>query len=253
MKKLLLGAVAALAIAAPGVASAQNAYVDLGYSSSEGDVAGINVEGEGYTLGGAAAFGGNGGLGSQIDATFGDSDDTSTWNVGGHVFTRNDSYLFGAFANYGSVEPDGGAGDYNSWTLGVEGQWYASRTTFDWAVSYSDAQDLDATFTGADVGVTHFVTDNFSFGGGIGFGNIEVGAVDANTLTYGIGAEYQFTSLPISVYGGWNRFDISDFDTEADTLSVGVRYNFGGSLFERNRTGPSLARGGGIGRFGGLL
>ena len=132
MKKFLLGAVAALAIAAPGVASAQNAYVDLGYSSSEGDVAGIDVEGDGWTLGGAAAFGGNGGLGTQFDATIGESEDTSTWNVGGHLFTRSDTYLFGAFANYGAVEPDGAGGDYNAWTLGLEGQWYASRTTFDW-------------------------------------------------------------------------------------------------------------------------
>ena len=59
--------------------------------------------------------------------------------------------------------------------------------------------------------------------------------------------------MPISIYGGWNHFDLDDFDTEADTLSVGVRYNWGGSLFERNRNGASLARGGGIGRFGGLL
>lgn len=253
MKKFLLGAVAALAIAAPGVASAQNAYVDLGYSSTDGDVAGIDVEGDGWTLGGAAAFGGNGGLGTQLDATIGESEDTSTWNVGGHLFTRNDNYLFGGFVNYGSVEPDGAGGDYNAWTLGVEGQWYASRTTFDWAVSYSDAEDLDATFTGADVGLTHFVTDNFSFGGGIGFGNVEVAGFDADTLNYGLGAEYQFASLPISIYGGWNHFDLDDFDTEADTLSVGVRYNFGGTLLERNRSGASLARGGGIGRFGGLL
>ena len=253
MKKFLLGAVAALAIAAPGVASAQNAYVDLGYSSSEGDVAGIDVEGDGWTLGGAAAFGGNGGLGTQFDATIGESEDTSTWNVGGHLFTRSDTYLFGAFANYGAVEPDGAGGDYNAWTLGLEGQWYASRTTFDWSVAYSDAEDLDATFTGADVGVTHFVTDNVSFGGGIGFGTVDVASFDTNTLTYGLGAEYQFASLPISIYGGWNHFDLDDFDTDGDTLSVGVRYNFGGTLLERNRSGASLGRGGGIGRFGGLL
>lgn len=253
MKKFLLGAAAALAIAVPGVAAAQSGYVDLGYSSSEGDVAGIDVEGDGWTLGGATAWGGNGGLGGQFDATLGESEDTSTWNIGGHLFTRSDSYLFGAFLNYGSVEPDGAGGDYNSWTGGIEGQWYADRTTFDWAVSYSDAEDLDATFTGADVGLTHFVTDNFSFGGGLGFGNVEVAGFDADTLNYGIGAEWQFASAPISIYGGWNHFDIDDFDTEADTLSVGVRYNWGGSLLERNRNGASLARGGGIGRFGGLL
>ncbi len=37
MKRLLLGAAAALAIAAPGVASAQSGFVDLGYSSTDVD------------------------------------------------------------------------------------------------------------------------------------------------------------------------------------------------------------------------
>lgn len=252
MKKFLLGAAAALAIAVPGVASAQSGYVDLGYSSSEGDVAGFDVEGDGWTFGGATAWGGNGSLGGQFDATIGESEDTSSWNIGGHLFTRDDNYLFGGFVNYGNTEPDGGP-DSSAWTAGVEGQWYAGRNTFDWAISYSDAEDLDATFTGADVGLTHFVTDNFSFGGGLGFGNVDVAGFDSNTMTYGIGAEYQFASAPISIYGGWNHAEIDDFDTQADTLSVGVRYNWGGSLLERNRSGASLARGGGIGRFGGLL
>jgi hypothetical protein len=252
MKKFLLGAAAALAIAVPGAAAAQTGYLDLGYSSSEGDVAGLDVEGDGWTFGGATAFQATDGIGAQLDATLGESEDTTSWNIGGHLFSRSDSYLFGAFVNYGNTDPDGG-GDFGAWTLGLEGQWYASRTTFDWAVSYSDAEDLDATFTGADVGVTHFITDNFSFGGGLGFGNVEVTGFDTDTLTYGLGAEYQFASTPFSVYGGWTHFDLEDFDTEADTLSVGVRYNWGGSLFERNRNGASLARGGGIGRFGGLL
>lgn len=252
MKKFLLGAAAALAIAVPGVASAQSGYVDLGYSSSEGDVAGFDVEGDGWTFGGATAWGGNGSLGGQFDATIGESENTSSWNIGGHLFTRDDNYLFGGFVNYGNTEPDG-APDSSAWTAGVEGQWYAGRNTFDWAISYSDAEDLDATFTGADVGLTHFATDNFSFGGGLGFGNVDVAGFDSNTMTYGIGAEYQFASAPISIYGGWNHAEIDDFDTQADTLSVGVRYNWGGSLLERNRSGASLARGGGIGRFGGLL
>jgi hypothetical protein len=252
MKKMLLGAVVALALAAPGVAAAQNAYVDLSYSDSEGEIAGFDVEGDGVTAGGAFAWGGDGSLGGQFDATVGEAEDTTSINVGGHLFTRSANYLIGGFANYGDVDPDAGA-DFDYWTVGVEGQWYLERTTFDGALSYSEADDLDADFTGVDFGVTHFITDNFSIGGGAGVGEVEVAGFDADTLNYGLGAEYQFSQAPISVFGGWQHADIDDFDSESDTLSVGVRYNFGGTLLERNRSGASLARGGGLGRFGGLL
>lgn len=247
MKKFLLGAAAALAIAVPGAASAQTGYLDLGYSSTDGDIAGLDVEGDGWTFGGATAFQATDGIGAQLDATIGEAEDTSTWNIGGHLYTRNDSYLFGAFVNYGNVEPDGG-GDYDAWTLGLEGQWYASRTTFDWAVAYSDAEDLDATFTGADVGLTHFVTDNFSFGGNVAFGDIEGGS---EFWSAGIGTEFQFSSAPISLFGGYTH---TDFDgSDADALTVGVRYNWGGSLFERDRSGASLTRNAGFGRLGAIL
>lgn len=253
MKKYLLGAAALLAIAAPGVAAAQSGYVDLGYQSSEAEVGGIEADGEGWTLGGAAAWGGNGSLGAQVDALYGDAEDTSTYSVGGHLFTRNDSYLFGGFANYGNTEFDGGD-DVDAWTVGLEGQYYLSRTTLDAALSYGEGDDIDAEFTGLDFGATHFVTDNFSFGGNLGFGNIEAGGADDDVMTYGLGAEYQLASAPISIFGGWQHSELDETDADADTLGIGVRYNFGGqSLLERNRSGASLSRGGGLGRFAGLL
>src|SRR5690606_15888768 len=89
MKKYLLGAAAALAIAAPGVASAQQGYVDLGYSTGEVEAFGASADTEGWQVGGAAAFGGNGGLGFQIDGAFGNSeidggDDVDSFVLGGH-------------------------------------------------------------------------------------------------------------------------------------------------------------------------
>jgi hypothetical protein len=98
MKKFLLGAAAALAIAAPGVASAQSGYLDLGYQSTDGDIAGTDVEGDGFTVGGAAAWGGQGSLGVQLDGIVGSGDDVTSWNVGGHLFSLNYNFLFGGFA-----------------------------------------------------------------------------------------------------------------------------------------------------------
>ena len=257
MKKVLLGAAAALALTLPGVASAQSAYVDLGYQSSEADVGGVSGDADGWTLGGAAAWGGNGSLGFQVDGLISSTDadgggDTDAWNIGGHLFTRNDAYLFGGFVNYGDVDVDG-AGDFDFWTVGLEGQLYLQRTTLDGALSYSEGDDADAELTAADVGLTHFFTDNFSFGGNVGFGNIDTPLGDTDVVSYGLGAEWQFASLPVSVFGGWQHAEIDDIDADSDTLGIGVRYNFGGSLFDRNRSGASLSRGGGLGRFGGLL
>lgn len=253
MKKYLLGAAALLAISAPGVAAAQSGYVDLGYQSTEVEAGGLEADGDGWTIGGATAWGGDGTFGVQLDALYGDAEDTSTYSIGGHLFTRNSNYLFGGFASYGNTDVDGGD-EVDAWTVGLEGQYYLSRTTFDAAVSYGKGDDLDAEFTGLDLGATHFLTDNFSFGGNLGFGNIESGGADADTMTYGLGAEYQFASAPISIFGGWQHIELDDADADADTLGLGVRYNFGGTtLLERNRSGASLSRGGGLGRFAGLL
>jgi hypothetical protein len=247
MKKLLLGAAAALAIAAPGVASAQSGYVDLGYASTEGDVAGVDFEGDGWQVGGAAAW-----SNFQVDGSFSSGEEVDTWNIGGHLFSRTDSYLFGGFANYGNSEPEGGT-DSSIWTVGLETQWYMERTTFDGALSYSDAEDADATLTALDLGITHFATDNFSIGGNLGFGQIEVGGFDTDASTYGINGEWQFASAPISVFGGWSHVTVDDDILDADTLSIGVRYNWGGTLLERNRSGAGLARGAGLGRYSGAL
>jgi len=258
MKKFLLGAAAALAISAPGVAAAQSGYVDLGYQSTEADIAGVEADGDGWTVGGAAAWGGNGSLGVQIDGLLSQSEadgggEADTWNVGGHLFSRHDGGLIGGFVNYGNVDIDGG-GDFDFWTAGVEGQLYMSRGTVDGALSYSEGDDVDSSLTALDLGYTHFVTDNFSFGGNVGFGQIDDGTDDADLVTYGVGAEYQFASVPISLFGGWQHAEIDDADADADSLGIGVRWNFGGaSLLERNRSGASLARGGGLGRFAGIL
>ncbi len=256
MKKLLLGAAAALAIAAPGVASAQSGYVDLGYQSSEADIGGVEGDADGWTLGGATAWGGNGSLGVQLDAVIGNSEadaggDSTAYTIGGHLFSRNDSHLLGGFVNFGNVDADG-VGDFDFWTVGVEGQLYMSRTTLDGAISYGESDDLDGELTALDVGATHFFADNFSANVNLGFGSVETGVGDADVNTYGVGAEWGFASA-WSVFGGWQHAEVEDLDSDSDTLGVGIRYNWGGSLFDRNRNGASLSRGGGLGRFGGLL
>lgn len=247
MKKFLLGAVAALAISAPGVASAQSGYLDLGYSSSDAGANDIDT----WAVGGAYSWSGNGSLGFQLDGVVGQHEydvgaEADTYNLGAHLFTRNESHLFGGFVGIGSTE-FGGPFDYDYYTVGLEGAYYMSRTTLNGVLSYSNSDDLNADATMLDLGATHFVTDNFSINGGVGFGEL----ADNDVTTYGVGAEYQFTGVPISLYGGYNS---SDYDgSEVDVFSLGVRWNFGGSLLDRDRSGASLTRNAGFGRLGAVL
>src|SRR5690606_3777220 len=134
------------------------------------------------------------------------------------------------------------------WTIGAEGQLYLSRTTIDGAISYSEADDADGELTAIDLGLTHFFTDNFSLGGGVGYGNADVGPFDVDATNIGVNGEYQFSAMPISLFAGYTHGEIDDLDVESDAFTFGVRYNFGaGSLFERNRSGASLSRAGGFG------
>lgn len=256
MNKYVLGAVALLAFGAPGVAAAQSGYVDASYQTTEIDTPLGDADGDGWAVGGATAWGGEGSLGVQLDGQVGstefDGGDVSNWNVGGHLFTRNSGYLVGGFANFGNVDVDG-LGDSDFWTVGLEGQFYLARTTLDGAVSYSEGDDVDLEFTGVDLGLTHFLTDNFSVGGNLGFGTAEGGGSDADVTSFGVGAEWQMAAAPISIFGGYQRAEIEDADVETDALSVGVRYNWGGTLFDRNRSGASLGRGAGASRVIGLV
>lgn len=247
MKKYLLGAAAALAMAMPGVASAQSGYIDLSYANTDFSGGG---DADTWTFGGAAAWGGDGTVGFQLDGVFGNHDfgpgDVETYAIGAHVFTRSTNYLIGGLVNFGNTD-FGGPFDYDYWTIGAEGAIYLTRSTFSGVLSYSDSDDLSIDLTALDLGLTHFVTDNFSFGGTVGFG--EVGSTDFYSI--GIGSEYQFASLPVSIYGGYLYTDFDGFD--ANALSIGVRYNWGGSLFARDRSGASLTRGAGFNRLGGIL
>lgn len=255
MRSLIIGAAAFLAVAAPGIAMAQTGYADASYASSSVDTGAGDDDADGWAVGGAVAFDAYA-LGVQLDASVGSTDadgggESDEWNVGGHLFTRNADYLVGGFVNFGNVDADAG-GDSDYWTVGAEGQYYLDRTTLNASVSYTEAEDADLEVTAVDLGATYFFTDNFSVDGGVGFANLEGGGDDADSISAGVGAEYQFAALPISVFGGYAHSEVDDLDLDSDTLSVGVRYNWGGTLFDRNRSGASLARGG-AGRFLGLI
>lgn len=241
MREWIIGAAALLAVAVPSVAAAQTGYVGAVYSEAESDFA----DAEAYGLEGAVAFAGSGSIVFEVDAAILDSDDSDTSSsLTGHMYARNDSHLFGGFI--GIADSDSST----TWTAGLEAAKYYDRWTLAGAVAYGNNDDANADGYGVNVEARVFPTDNFRLQGNLGWANIDAGAGDDDAFTYGVGGEYQFASLPVSITAGYNRVDFDSSADELDVVSVGVRYNWGGTLFDRDRNGASQANVTGL---GGLL
>jgi len=238
MRRLFLGAAAAVAMMNPAVAHAADGYLELGYSNADTDTTNIDT----INFGGAVNFD-LGGLDAQANAGYGriDAGGTNyTLNTGAlHLFKRNDNFLIGGFAQ---VE-DGFTILGSVYDVGVEGQLYLGRVTLDGGVSYTDFDTFEENGATVRAGATYFVTDNLSVGA-----NGRMVDIDGDDVTtYGVNAEWRPASTAFSFFGGYRQTDEGLLlgGDDVDTWSIGFRYNLGNdSLMERNRSGASLPTGG---------
>jgi len=238
MKALIIGALSAAALLAVApAASAGTGYVGAAYTRTNTDIGPFSDDSDGYAIDGAYAFQATPGLGVEIDAGYADSDgsDNEAYGATAHVHARTDSYLFGGFVGLADVADD------TVWSVGLEGQKYYNNVTLAGAVGYANADDADADIYGVDGQVRYFLSDNFRIQGELGYAKVEAGPADDDLWSIGAGAEYQFASLPVSVYGGYTHAEFNDTDASSDAFTVGIRYNFGGTLKDRDRKGASLA------------
>jgi hypothetical protein len=234
MRNWIIGAAAALlAVAAPSVAAAQTGYVGAVYGNVDAD--GADDE-DFYGVEGAVAFAGSGSIVFEVDAAFTDADDTdSSYGLTGHVYSRNDSHLFGGFVGFN----DSDAVD-TTWYAGLEANKYFESWTLAGAVFYGENDDADVDGYGVNVEGRYFIHDNFRLDGHVGYASIDAGAAgDDDVVSYGVGGEYQLAQFPVSFTAGYSTSD-SDFG-DADVWSIGVRYNWGGTLRDRDRSGASQA------------
>jgi len=240
MRNWIIGAAAALAaVAAPSVAAAQaTGYVGLVYSNS--DPSGATDDVESYGGEGAVAFAGSGSIVFEIDAAVTTTDDTGSgddetgYGLVGHIYGRNSDHLFGGFV--GIV----GGEDTETWLAGLEANKYFASWTLAGALFYGNNDDFDVDGWGANVEGRLFLTDNFRLNGNVGWVEVDSGGADDDAMMWGVGGEYQFDAMPISIGAGWNNIDFDAGDV--DTWTVGVRYNFGGTtLRDRDRNGASQA------------
>jgi len=197
----------------------------------------------------------------------------------GHLFARTDGWLAGAFAGvsdqgFGRLMGGGVEGQLylGRWTL----QGAAGAATLKSDESYGSdyagggASSYAPLFWSGRLDVRYFVTDDLSLGVNGGYmdgrndftqygGYYTMNEHGPGLWTVGVTGEVRLRGLPVSLFvayehggstSGFNQSLTSlGGDTEAETdgfrgsddaVRVGVRWTFGGSLFDRDRHGSSL-------------
>jgi hypothetical protein len=236
MKAFVFGAVGALALLAAAPASAATGYVGAAYQRAEVDTGAGDADVDQWGVEGAVAFNAAASLGLDFDAAYADSDDAdSTTGAAAHLYAKGAGYKFGGFVGLAD------AADDTVWSVGVEGQRNFGQFTLAGAVGYANADDADADIWGVDVEGRVFASDNFRLDGKLGWATIDAGGAEDDVLSLGVGAEYQFTAAPVSLRAGYTRSELDEADITSDAFTVGIRYNWGGSLKDRDENGPSFA------------
>ena len=239
MKRLIFGMAALFAVAAPNFAAAQTGYAGLSYSSND------DADVDTWSLNGAAALGEH----FQVDGLYAnledDGDDADAFNVGGHGFVRNSNMLYGGYLGYNSVDVDGS--DADEFVVAAEGQYYFNNATASGSIGYADGdvENADYDMWMIDAEYRYFITPNLSVQGNLGYADGEVdNGFDFDGTSYGVGAEYQLASVPVSIYGGWQQteLDVLGADDDSSSFGIGVRWNFGGTLKDRSQSGAGLSR-----------
>jgi hypothetical protein len=236
--RLLTAAVAASALTAPAYAqTGATGYVGAAYNDAEASTPLGDIETDGFGIEGALALAPGGGtLGFDLNADYTDSDDSdSTSSLTGHVYAKGANGKFGGFVGIADVS------DETVWSVGVEGQHnFTPMFTGAGALAYASADDSDADLFGADGEGRLFLSDNARLDLKLGYVDIDSALGDDSALSVGAGGEFQFASAPISLFGGYRHTEFDDSDVDVDAFTIGARWNFGGSLRERNDSGPSF-------------
>lgn len=236
MRNWIIGAAAVMAVSVPGVAAAQQATGYVGAVYGNVDVDGFDEE-TFYGAEGALAINGAGPLTFEIDASVLDGEDSDTgYGLLAHLYARNDNHLFGGFVGLS----DSGSSD-TSWLAGLEASKFFQSWTFAGAIAYGSNDDTNTDGWGANVEGRFFVHENFRLQGNVAWASLDTPGLDNDGYSYGVGGEYQFSAIPVSVTAGYARTEFNDANFESDAVTIGLRYNWGGSLRDRDRNGASQA------------
>lgn len=235
IKKLTTLSALALAFAATP-ALAQTGHVGVTYSSND------EIDSDVWAVEGATTFAFSENVGAQIDGNIGSYDDGADaelgWRINGHLFYNAGNFRVGGVFGNSTVDLGGIEPRTTHW--GAEGQYNFGQVVVGASAIWGDADgvispslDYDHVTLNGDF----YVTDNFVLGATYGFGSVDNGVSEADTTNYNIDAEYQFGSAPFSIYASWQHWELNDAPVESEGFSIGGRWNWGGSLRERDSAG----------------
>jgi len=235
MKKILVGAAAAAALIAPGVASADTiGAIDYTYETTDYE---SGSEFDAYSLGAGIATDISHGLRLQADGRTtlqdwdGSSGDYSHSYAAAHLSGDLGGFNVGAFAGMLSYYDDGGT------VYGVEGRRAFGNLSLDASIAFSEFGDNNYDGTHYAIGGSYFFSQNLSVNAGYNVSEIDSGT-DYDIDELSIGAGYQFANN-IELFGNYVTGDV-DYgfgDNETETLQLGVRLNIGGGTLQDNTNG----------------
>ena len=237
MKALIIGAVGAFALLA-SPAFAATGYVGAAYNHDKVDTGPKNIEDDAFGVEGAVAFNAGASLGVDVDAAYSDGDKRDSTTAGAvHVYGKGGPNKFGGFVGLAD------AGSNTIYSVGVEGQHQFTQVTLAAALGYAKDDDANVDAWGIDAEARYFVNDNFRLDGKLGWTKVDFGGAlgDDNLWRAGVGGEYQFSGAPVSIRAGYAHSEFNDTNVKDDAFTIGVRYNWGGSLKDRDTNGPSFA------------
>ena len=235
IKKITTLSAIALAFAVTP-AMAQTGHAGVTYTSNdETDVDVWGVEG-------AATFAFSENIGAQVDGNIGSYDDGDDnhlgWRVNGHLFYDIGALRVGGLFGTSTVDFDGI--EPKATHFGAEGQYDFGRFVLGASAIWGDADGIispSLDYDNIDLNADFYVTDNFVLGGTYGFGSLDNGVGEVDTTNYSLDAEYQFSSTPISLIASWQHWELDDIPVESEGFTIGARWNWGGTIKERDGAG----------------
>jgi hypothetical protein len=234
MKKILLGAAAAIAIAAPSVAFADSAQVGVHIGNIEPDGA---SDVDYWGIDGAYSHDTNNGWTLQMDGSHENID------VGGDLGISYGSVSFGKRNDHHALYGFVGLSDVSSLSftnIGIGGQLYLGNATINASLGHAsgDTGGGDVEVTGLHVDGTYFFTDNLGVSAEAGWSEADLLGTEVDGDTLGVGGVYRFNSSPFSVNANYRNVDNDGF--ELDVWQIGFTYNIGtGSEREHSQSGSS--------------
>jgi hypothetical protein len=238
MRKWIIGAAAALAVALPGMAAAQTT-ANLGFNYANHDSDDIGDDVDAFGLDGAFAHDFGNGWTVQGDGAH-DRVDSSGLDLGVsygaiNLGMRNENHSIYGFVGLADIIAS------SSTMVGVGGQWHLSQATLNGSVGFLDVGDAlisDLELTSAHIDGTWFLTDNLGITGQAAWTEAESSGNDADWTTLGIGASYRVSGTPWTVSGEYQNRD-ADFG-DVDTFRIRVAFAIGTSTArEEAQGGPS--------------